>query len=103
MKQHIIKKVYKKDDWLKLLKDNLTVCPFHKGEITREYTPGENLIVKIKTKTSRNYTFGGPVWNGSIRTSNSTYLYLEYLSPLKKPCRVKWDNIKSICFRYISG
>ena len=91
-------KIFKKSDWIELIKTNLLECPYHKGQMPYEFTPSENLIVTINTKTSRHYTFGGPAWNATVDISEEEYIYLSYLSPLKKPRRIKWDNIKSIAF-----
>ncbi len=96
-------KVYKKSDWINLIKTNLITGPYHKGQLPYEFFPSENLIVTINTKTSRHYTFGEPVWSATVDISEEEYLYVSYLSPLKKPRRVKWDNIKSIDFRHLSG
>jgi hypothetical protein len=95
---------FKKADWIKLLKQNMITCPFHKDETESEYTAAENVIITINTKTTRHYTFGGPVWIGILDVADDEFLNLSYLSPLKKPRRIKWNNIKSIEFiHFCSG
>ena len=103
MNHPTFKKVFTKNDWLKLIKKNMCECHHHEGDISREYYTTEDLIVKIETKTRRNYTFGCPAYCATLRTSNPVCLYLNYLIPPKEPVDIKWENIKSINFRFVSA
>jgi hypothetical protein len=91
-------KAFIKKDWVRLIKQNLLECPYNKGESAHEFTPADNLVVTITTKTSRNYSFGGPIWCGIIDVSIDDYLQLSYLSPKKRPRKIKWNNIRSMEF-----
>ena len=85
--------------WVKILQDNLIQFP-PKGN---EYHSPENLVVTIKVKkmvATRQYTFGGPHWSGSLYFSEKE-IALTYLSPLKKPQNIPIESIIEIGIRYI--
>lgn len=97
-------KVYKKEEWIELLKRDLSPVPSNDGPIY-EYATPENLIVTVTTKNKnrRNYTFGGPIWSGILNFSDNKVLRLTFLSPLKKPHNIQWAKVKEISFHYLSA
>jgi len=97
-------KTIPKKEWIVLLKRDLLPIPVVNGE-SYQYAPPEHLIITIitKNKNRRNYTFGGPVWSAILDFSDDNNLKISFLSPRKKPHRIKWDKVKEITFHYISA
>jgi hypothetical protein len=95
-------KSFTRNDWIDLLKRDLVPIPSCDCDGFREYANPEHLFVTIKTKTNRKCTFGGPVWCAIINIHDKKYLYVDYLSPLKKTRRFLWDKIESIEFRFVT-
>jgi hypothetical protein len=68
----------------------------------KEYITPDTLIITItirKKSQNRYYTFGGPHWTGELFFSDDE-MYLSYLSPLKKPRTIKYEEIVEITFRH---
>ena len=97
-------KVIHKEDWIRLLKRDLFPIPVVYGK-PYQFTPPEHIIITITTKNinRRNYTFGGPIWSAILDFSYDNDLIISFLSPRKKPHRVKWNKVKEITFRYLSA
>jgi len=97
-------KTISKKDWIKLLKRDLAPIPVVYGE-PYQYTPPEHLIITItsKNKYRRNYTFGGPIWSAILDFSDDNHLIISFLSPMRKPQRIKWNKVKEITFQYLSA
>jgi len=95
-------KTFSRNDWIDLLKRDLIPIPSCDYTDYREYTNPEHLWITIKTTTHRQCTFGGPVWCAIINIHDNKYLYIDYLSPFKKPRRFLWDKIKAIEFCFVT-
>jgi hypothetical protein len=99
-------KIYSKEEWVKILKDNLTKAPEHDGEHVHEYYAKEDVAVVITAggpKNNRYYSFGGPHWGALIDFSDNEKLRISYTSPIRRPTKIDYRKIKSITLTYISG
>lgn len=96
-------KIFSREDWIDLLKRDLIPIPSCDYAGYREYANPEHLFITIKTTTNRQCVFGGPIWCAIINIHDKNYLYIDYLSPLKKPRRFLWDKIKSIEFCFVTN
>ena len=90
-----------KSRWISILKRDLHRFP-PRG---KEYITPENLVVTItaqKNIKKRHYAFGGPHYIATLDFSDSFGLSVTFLSPMRKPFFVKWDDIISITVKHIS-
>lgn len=93
-----------KKDWEKLLKRDLIQFPPH----GREYHTPDTLIISVITKKNkyrRTRTFGG-LYSATItfyedKKYNDKFK-VEFLSYLKKPFSIKFDEIQEINFKYLN-
>lgn len=105
MNAPLLKKVFTKEEWLKLLQRELIKAPEHDGEHIYEYYTKEEVIITITTKMKnrRNYTIGGPVWLATVNFSYSDQIRISFFSPLRKSYNIKWDKVKEMTFVYLSA
>jgi len=86
--------------WISILKRDLYRFP-PRG---KEYCTPEDLIITITTQKKikkRHYTFGGH-YSAILNFSESSKLEVTFLSPVRTPFSIKWDDIIEITFRHIS-
>ena len=93
-----------KDEWGKLLQRDL-IRRFHEHDASYEdtYVTPENLIITVitKTKLKKKYTFGGPTYSATLDFSDPDKLHVRFSSPLKKPYKIKWQNVTEITLRFL--